>query len=116
MPLALRPRAVERRCDRDDRQLAPRCGLQRVLQQVRRASAGTGAFRDIVGIEDQPAARCHQIVEGPIDAIAVDMLADQRRCAQNLQVDDVAIDAGKNAARRAKRVGQKLFVRQRREP
>src|ERR1700722_6577648 len=68
-----------------------------------------------MAIEDQPAVFFDRFVEHAVDAIAVDIAIDQRRGAQEMQIDGAAVDAGKDAARRAERFSELPLARYRSE-
>src|SRR5262249_22542568 len=53
---------------RDDRQLALSRGIQRMAEQLRGAAIRAGLGRDVVAVEDQPAAGLDCFVEDAIDA------------------------------------------------
>src|SRR6202040_1083463 len=65
--------------DCHNRQLALRRRLQRMAEQLRRAALGAWLGRDVVAVENQPAAGLYRLVEGAIDVVCVDMLVHQRR-------------------------------------
>src|SRR5205814_578730 len=74
--------------------------------QGRRAAIRARRAGDIMTVEDQPSAALDRLVEIAIDTRNIDLAIDQGRGAQELEIDDVAIDAGKDAARRTEGPGE----------
>src|SRR3954468_2565000 len=111
----LRPDPSQRFRDRHDRHVALPGRLQRMAHQVRRATIWARRVGDVMTVEDQPSAALDRLVEIAIDTRRIDLAIDQGRGAQELEVDDVAIDAGKDAARRAEGLGELRLAPHRRD-